>query len=62
VLEQAFAELDVGQLERLGGAAGLGQHRLGHVDPDHPAIGADGVGGDEAVEASAGPDVDHTLA
>ena len=62
MLEQAFAELDVGELERLGRAAGLGEHLRCHVDPDHLAFVADGLGGDEAVEPAAGSEVDQALA
>ena len=43
LLEQALAELDVAEPERLGGGAGLGEHLRGHVDPDHLTVVADGL-------------------
>jgi hypothetical protein len=62
ITTSALPELDLAQLEHLGGVPGLLQHLGGHVDADHPALRSDLGGGDEAVEASAGADVDHPLA
>ncbi len=66
VLDPAAAELDVGEAQPLGDhrrrAPGHRQHLGGHVDADHPALGADHLGGDEADLAGAAAQVEDRLA
>ena len=61
LLGETATELDVRQTEHFARGSGLGEHLVGHVDTDDVAVGADVVGGDEAVEASAGADIDDAF-
>jgi hypothetical protein len=62
VLDLAEAELDIGQPGPGGIVARLFQHLMGHVDPDHPSIGADLPGREKAIEPRAAAEVDDDLA
>ena len=62
LLDVALAELDTGEAVLVREAARLGELRVGHVDPDHPAVAARGTCGEEAVGARAAAEVEHRLA
>jgi hypothetical protein len=55
-------ELDVPGAERVGACPCLGDHLRGHVDPSDAAFGANHLGSDERVGASAGAEVEYVLA
>jgi hypothetical protein len=52
----------VGGPHAAGVVPSLGHHLRGHVDADHATRAADALGGEEAVEAGAAPEVEHRLA
>jgi len=58
VVDVAEAEFDVGESEVCGVRACLFDHRFGHVDADDGAGRSDFLGGEEAVEAGAGSEVE----
>ena len=66
ILDPPPAELDVGEAQAVGHGravpAGQVQHLGVGVDADHPAGGADDLGGDEADLAPARAEVEHGLA
>src|SRR5207237_1102338 len=59
---ESMAELDVVEACLCGAHARLLEHRRRHVDTDNVARRSNHAGGDEAVDAGAGADVDHPLA
>ena len=61
MLEFAQPELDIARADARRIVARLGQHLVGHVDADHPALGSDLPGGEQAVEAGTAAEIDQHL-
>ena len=58
MLDVALAELNVGESAFARVLARLGDHFFGHVDADHEAAVAHLLGGEEAIDAAAGAEID----
>ena len=58
----ALEELDVGGAGLGGVALREGQHLVGHVEAERPTGRADALRGEQDIDATAGPEVEHALA